>query len=249
MKRFGRFSRQTWTTISVILILTGAVLYAYPVLANLVSRKYTDVSIRSFDTGVEVMQLDQPAVSGDTLEVGGSSLEELLRRVRAYNEKLYADGQKELVDPFSYETSSFDLSDYGIEDDMFGYLEIPAINVRLGLYLGATSENMTRGAVHLSQTSLPVGGTNTNAVIAAHRGSRYGEMFLHIDRLREGDEIDITNAWGKLVYKVASTAVIAPDEIGKVLIRPGRDMVTLISCTPYGSNRQRYVVYCDRAAG
>ena len=248
VKRIGKISRHAWTMVSVILVLAGAILYAYPILANLVSQKYTDVSIQSFDTAVQVMQLDQPVVSGNTLQVGGSPLDELLKRVQAYNEKLYAEGQKELVDPFSYEVSSFDLSDYGIEDNMFGYIEIPKIKVRLGLYLGATSANMSKGAVHLSQTSLPIGGTNANAVIAAHRGSRYGEMFLHIDRLQEGDEVDITNAWGSLVYKVTSTAIIAPDEIGKVLIQPGRDMVTLISCTPYGSNKQRYVVYCDRAA-
>ena len=249
VKRRGKLSRHAWTTISAVLVLAGVVMAAYPIAANLASQKYTDVTIDEFGTAVDVMRLDRPAVSANTLRVGGAPLDELFERVRAYNEKLYEEGQKELVDPFSYEASSFDLSDYGIEDNMFGYIEIPKIKVRLGLYLGATSENMSRGAVHLSQTSLPIGGTNANAVIAAHRGSRYGEMFLHIDRLRKGDEVRITNAWDTLAYRVTSTAVIAPDEIGRVLIQPGRDLVTLISCNPYGSNRQRYVVYCDRAAG
>lgn len=249
MKKTGKLSRHALTTIAAIFILIGIVMYAYPRIADLVSRKYTDVSIQSFDKAVQTMRQDQPVTSGNTLQVGGSSLDDLLKKIQAYNEKLFENGQKDLVDPFSYEVSSFDLTDYGIEDDMFGYLEIPKINVKLGIYLGATTENMSKGAAHLTQTSLPIGGQNTNAVIAAHRGSRYGEMFLRIDKLKAGDQVEITNAWQTLTYQVTSTAIIAPNEINKVLIQPGRDMVTLISCNPYGKNTQRYVVYCDRVTG
>lgn len=249
MKRTGKISRHALTMISAILLLTGFVMFLYPILADFVSRQYTDVSIRSFDKAVDSMRENQEIVPDNTLQVGGSSLDDLLRRVKAYNQKLYADGQKDLVDPFSYEVSSFDLSGYGIDDDMFGSIEIPKIHVKLGIYLGATAANMSKGAVHLTQTSLPIGGENTNAVIAAHRGSRYGDMFLRIDRLKAGDEVRITNAWGTLTYRVTSTVVIAPNQVGKVLIQPGRDRVTLLSCNPYGKSTQRYVVYCDRAAG
>lgn len=247
MKLIRKISKRTWTTVSLILVLIGVVMYCYPILANYIAQKYTDTSIQSFDHAVNGMRKDQPVGSGNTLQVGGSSLDVLLKRVQAYNQKLYTEGQKDLVDPFSYEVSSFDLSDYGIEDNMFGYIEIPKISVRLGIYLGATTRNMSKGAVHLTETSLPIGGANTNAVIAAHRGSRYGSMFLWIDRLEPGDAVKITNAWGTLTYRVTSTAVIAPNDISKVLIQPGRDMVTLISCNPYGQSTQRYVVYCDRA--
>jgi LPXTG-site transpeptidase (sortase) family protein len=71
-------------------------------------------------------------------------------------------------------------------------------------------------------------------------------MFLHIDQLETGDKVTVTNAWKTLTYKVTSTAIIAPNEINKILIHAGRDMVTLISCNPYGKSTQRYVVYCDR---
>lgn len=246
MKQSGNISRRAWTTLSAVLILIGIAMYAYPIIANLVTQKYTDVTIQAFHEAVQTMRQDQQVTSGGTLQVNGPSLDELLKKVQAYNEKLFTDGQKDLVDPFSYEVSSFDLSDYGIEDNMFGYIEIPKINVRLGLYLGATAENMTKGAVHLTQTSLPIGGINTNAVIAAHRGSRYGEMLLHIDRLEAGDTVKITNAWDTLTYRVTSTAIIAPNEVNRILIQPDRDMVTLISCNPYGKNTERYIVYCDR---
>jgi len=231
--------------ISAVLVLTGVVMYAYPMIANQISQEYTDDTVKSFEETVQSMQV-QKVTSGATLNVEGSPLDELLKRVEVYNKNLYDQGQKDLVDPFSYQVSSFDLSDYGIEDNLFGYIQIPKLNVKLGIYLGATSANMTKGAVHLTQTSLPIGGLNTNAVIAAHRGTRYRDMFLHIDQLETGDKVMITNAWKTLTYKVTSTAIIAPNEIDKVLIHAGRDMVTLISCNPYGKSTQRYVVYCDR---
>lgn len=247
MKKFGKISRRTWTAISAVLVLIGIVMYAYPMIANLISQKYTDLTIESFEETVQSMQVQEPAPTAATNpQAGNSPLDGLLKKVEAYNKSLYEEGQKRLVDPFSYEVSSFNLSEYGIEDDLFGYIEIPKLNVKLGIYLGATAAHMTKGAVHLTQTSLPIGGANTNAVIAAHRGTRYSDMFLHIDRLEVGDEVTVTNAWQTLTYKVASIAIIAPNEINKVLIQPDRDMVTLISCNPYGQSTQRYVVYCDR---
>ena len=234
--------------ISVILLLVGVVMYAYPIIANFISQQYTDVTIKSFQDTVQSIKVDN-TTPANTLKVGGSPLDELLRRAQAYNKKLYDEGQKDLVDPFSYQVSSIDLSGYGIEDNLFGYIEIPKLSVKLGIYLGATSANMTKGAVHLTQTSLPIGGINTNAVIAAHRGTRYRDMFLHIDQLEAGDKVMITNAWETLTYSVTSTAIIAPNDIKKVLIQNGRDMVTLISCNPYGKSTQRYVVYCDRVTG
>jgi LPXTG-site transpeptidase (sortase) family protein len=264
MEKIKNISRNTWTILSIVLVAAGVVMYLYPHIANYISQEYTVKAISSFQDTLRTMQgkeyipvmqqdigqpLQEQEVSQTRAEVSLEEefpLEELLGRVREYNKKLYADGQKDLIDPFSYEVSSIDLTEYGIEDNMFGYIEVPKLNVILGIYLGATSENMSKGAVHLTQTSLPIGGTNTNAVIAAHRGSRYGEMFQHIDELEIGDEVIITNAWETLTYSVTSVGIIAPDEIDKVLIQEGRDMITLISCNPYGKNTQRYVVYCDR---
>ena len=264
MKKIKNISRKTWTIVSIVFVTAGTVMYLYPHIANYISQEYTVRAITSFQDTLRTMQGKEtvPVMRQDSgqplhekadqiIAEVSSDEESLLERLRVkiaeYNEKLYAEGQKNLIDPFSYEVSSIDLSEYGIEDDMFGYLEVPKLKVILGIYLGATSENMSKGAVHLTQTSLPIGGTNTNAVIAAHRGSRYGEMFQYIDKLEVGDEVTITNAWDTLTYSVTSIAIIDPKEIDKVLIQEGRDMITLISCNPYGKNIQRYVVYCDRA--
>lgn len=241
MKKPGA-ARRVCTMFSVFLVLIGAAVCACPALFNFLSRQQTDREAESFEQAVRAMRAKP---------LGGqeSPLDRLLRKAQAYNEEIFRDRQKGLADPFSYEAQSVDLAAFGIRDDLFGFLEIPKLNVKLGIYLGATSANMAKGAVHLTQTSLPIGGVNTNAVIAAHRGTRKQDMFLHIDWLQPGDSVMITNAWKTLHYTVTSTEIITPDAFGKVLIRPGRDMVTLISCNPYGQHTQRYVVYCDRAPG
>jgi LPXTG-site transpeptidase (sortase) family protein len=235
-------SSHTLTILSVVFILAGAAIYTCPMIANLLSRQQTEQEEKTFQETIQSLQSKASEDSSKKNDV----LEKLLQRAESYNEKLYLDGQKDLKDPFSYEASSIDLSEYGIADNLFGFLEIPKINVKLGIYLGATTSNMAKGAAHLTQTSLPIGGINTNSVIAAHRGTRHQDMFLHIDRLKPGDRIFITNPWKTLIYRVTSTEIIAPDAIEKVLIQPGRDMVTFISCNPYGKHTQRYVVYCDR---
>ena len=130
---------------------------------------------------------------------------------------------------------------------MIGYIKIDAMNIEVPLYIGANEENLRKAAVVLSQTSMPVGGENTNCVIAAHRGGYNGQaMFRDIEVLKQGDIIEITNLWETLQYEVAKCIVITPDDIDAVKIIPGQDMVTLVTCHPYGNNYQRYVVYCTR---
>ena len=102
--------------------------------------------------------------------------------------------------------------------------------------------------MHLTETSYPVGGENTNVVLAAHRGYYQAAMFRKIEKMEIGDEIIIRNFRQTLVYKVCGTEVILPDEIEKVLIEEGRDLVTLVTCHPYGQNSNRYIVYCERVS-
>lgn len=93
---------------------------------------------------------------------------------------------------------------------------------------------------------MPIGGINTNCVLAGHRGW-YGALFFrHIELLEIGDVVLITNFWETLRYTVSEIKVIEPDAIDEILIQPGRDLVTLLTCHPYGSGgRYRYVVYCE----
>ena len=175
-----------------------------------------------------------------------SPLNKLYSDMKAYNEKIYKDKQSDLKDPWSYEQSSFDLTKYGVDNNIIGYIIVPHMEIELPIYLGANSDNMAKGAVHMSQTSLPIGGENTNCVIAAHRGYKGIPMFCDIEIMEIGDEVIIKNLWETLKYRVSNIKIINPSDSQEVLIQSGKDMVTLITCHPYTKNYKRYVVYCER---
>ena len=106
------------------------------------------------------------------------------------------------------------------------------------------------GAAQLSQTSIPVGGNNTNCVLAGHRGWRGGKYFSHIVSLKKGDEVFITNLWETLTYRVVRTEVIESYEVDKIKIQPDKDMLTLLTCYYRSKNhKMRFVVYCERVEG
>ena len=172
---------------------------------------------------------------------------ELWDAMQKYNLTLWEEKQSGLSDPWAYEQPSFTLGEYGLEAEIFGVISIPVLDLEMPLYLGATYENMAAGATHLSQTSLPIGGENTNCVIAGHRGWKGASYFRYITELTEGDEVIITNLWETLTYQVTGIQIIDPNDVEKILIQEGRDMVTLLTCHPYASGgRQRYLVFCDR---
>lgn len=172
---------------------------------------------------------------------------ELWEAMVFYNETIWEQRQSGLCDPWAYEQPSFTLGDYGLEDEAFGVLTIPSISLEMPVYLGAGYDHMAAGAAHLSQTSLPIGGDNTNCVIAGHRGWCGASYFRYITDLQPGDAVYITNPWETLAYTVTKTKIIAPNDVEDILIQPGRDMLTLLTCHPYASGgKQRYVVYCER---
>lgn len=170
----------------------------------------------------------------------------LKEEMENYNLSLISDGQYMLNDPFSYEQPSFDLYSYSIYDNVFGHISAPSIDMDLPIYLGANMGNMNYGATHLSYSSMPIGGESTNAVFAAHRGYVGKIFFDNIVFLAEGDEVYITNPWGKLTYQVIETEVISPYDIDRCYIREGKDLITLLTCHPYGESTYRYMVVCER---
>lgn len=229
-------SRKTiLSVIALLLFLTGAVVLLYPSVCQLLYQYQADQLIEDYDKRME-----------ETVLKNSDKWEQLYKKMVEYNQKLYEEKQKNLVDPFSYSQVDFSLKQFGFDEEMIGYLSISKMNIRLPIYLGASQDNLWKGATHLTQTSLPVGGVNTNAVIAAHRAMSTAAMFRDIESLVIGDEITITNFRETLSYKVAEIKIINPTEIQKIYIQDGRDLVTLITCHPYRQNYQRYVVYCER---
>lgn len=170
---------------------------------------------------------------------------ELLADLQAYNQRIYTEKQSGLVDLEACEEPAADLTTYGIEDEIMGVLEIPAMELTMPVYLGASDDHLAAGAAVLGNTSAPIGGNNTNCVIAGHRGWRGADYFRHIDHLQVGDTVTLTNLWKTLTYTVADIQIIQPHEVEKIKIQPNRDLLTLLTCHPYASGgRQRYVVYC-----
>ena len=221
-----------------LMFILGLVLFLYPLANKYENKVEVEETKKNFENTVEKLHEE----SNDE----ENPLNRLYSDMKAYNEKIYKDNQSDLKDPWSYQQSSFDLTQYGVEDNIIGYITVPHMEIELPIYLGANTDNMAKGAVHMSQTSLPIGGENTNCVIAAHRGYKGIPMFCDIEIMEIGDEVIIKNLWETLRYRVSEIKIINPTDSQEVLIQPGKDMVTLITCHPYTKNYKRYVVYCER---
>ena len=173
--------------------------------------------------------------------------EDLLSDMRHYNCSLFTYRQRDLDSKRAYERSQFRLTDYGLPNETFGVITIPKMSLEMPLFLGASGANMANGAAVLSQTSIPIGGESTNAVIAGHRGWNGYKYFMDIELLEPGDEITITNLWDTLTYQVVEIQIVSPDDVEAILIQQGRDLITLLTCHPPNTGgRYRYLVFCER---
>lgn len=247
--------------VAVLCIIAGACVCMYPKASSLYATYQRNKVVEDFRKDTENyrnLQKDAGTYQKETSEKNAKTqkkeeaqqerlLKELLTKLQEYNQRIFQEDQKELKDAFSYKDSVFDLTQYGLEDNMMATLWIPGMNVSLPVYLGATKENMKKGAVILGQTSMPLGGENTNTVIAAHRGGGSTPMFRNIQLLQTGDKIEITTPYDILIYRVTEIKIIEPTDINEILIRPGEDLLTLITCHPYTKNTQRYLVRAARS--
>lgn len=215
--------------IAITLIFIGILIVFFPYTSNEITKMQMQVKINEF---VEMSKQEE-------------KFDSLYYKLKEYNELLYENGQ-ELIDVFSYQDVKVSLAEYGYIENIIGSINIPKINIELPIYLGATDENLYRGACHLSKTSFPIGGVNSNTVIAAHRGLIRNEMFKNIHKLEIGDELIITNLWEDLKYKVCDIKIVNLSDISEVYIQENRDLVTLVTCHPYRINTHRYIVICER---
>ena len=223
--------RKTSLVLAALLAVAGICVMLWPAFTGHRLQANTDEAVQSF---LEERKPEQ-------------QYPELLAALQEYNRQLYAEKQCDLVDLEACEEPAADLVAYGIEDEIIGVLGIPAMELIMPAYLGASDAHLAAGAAVLGNTSAPIGGGDTNCVIAGHRGWRGADYFRHIDRLQKGDTVTLTNLWETLTYTVADIQIIQPHEVEKIKIQPNRDLLTLLTCHPYASGgRQRYVVYCER---
>ena len=225
--------RKILIIIAILFILIGIILFCFPIASNYIYEKNVETEKEKFVVKI-------------TDEQNENILDKLYKKLEEENQKIYEEKQNKLVDPFSYEQSAIDLSEYGIDNNVIGYISIPKINIEVPILLGANTANMKKGAVHLTETSYPIGGVNTNSVIAAHRGYGKATLFRHIDKIGVGDKIHIRNFKEELTYEVYETKIINPDDVSELEIQEGQDIITLITCHPYRVNTQRYIVKAKR---
>ena len=223
--------RKTPFALAALLAVAGVCVMLWPVVTGHTLQTNADEAVQNF---LEERKPEQ-------------QYPELLADLQAYNQRIYDEKQSGLVDLEACEAPAADLTAYGVEDEIIGVLEIPAMELTMPVYLGASDEHLAAGAAVLGNTSAPIGGDDTNCVIAGHRGWKGADYFRHIDRLQVGDTVTLTNLWKTLTYTVADIQIIQPHEVDKIKIQQGRDLLTLVTCHPYASGgRQRYVVYCER---
>lgn len=233
--------------IFILLFLAGVCTMLYPYIRGGIVDQQLGMKAEEFLNRMEPS--DQPEIyfTAPTEPEETRPNHALWEEMQSYNKTLHESDQVLLQNVSDYVQPSFVLTEYGMEDEIFGVISIPKLEVELPIYLGASDANMAAGAAHMSQTSIPIGGENTNAVIAAHRGWNGATYFLHIHKLVKGDTITITNLWETLTYQVADTNIISPTDVDAIRIQEGKDMITLMSCHPIASGgKQRYLVYCER---
>ena len=227
----------------IVLILLLAVFlgglgaFLYPIVNGLLLDRQQSRTARLFLSREQDQDMIQSTEPADPLRIA----------MEAYNQRIFEEGQAGFNSVDAYEAPSFLLSDYGLEEEVFGVISILSLDVEMPIYLGASAENLALGAAHLSQTSLPIGGENTNCVIAGHRGWRGGAYFRDIPKLKAGDLVQITNLWKTLTYQVTEVKTIYPQSSTALLIQPGRDLLTLMTCEyAPGGVKNRCLVICER---
>ena len=218
----------------IILFLAGLSLLLYPLVANQWNSYRQSHLISDYEH----------TVSG--LETSGQvDYTEELQKARAYNEALLPSI---LPDSFAVaeaagEPDAVYMSCLNLAGDgMMGVIEIPKIHVNIPIYHTTEETVLEKAAGHLEGSSLPVGGENTHAVIAAHRGLPSAALFTDLDQITEGDHFLLHVLDETLCYEVDQISVVEPDDTTPLMVEPGKDLVTLLTCTPYGVNTQRLLV-------
>lgn len=210
----------------------GILLCCYPFFSSRKEEKRQLAAIRTYEKSV----------------VEKREMEEVWQEAKNYNEALQKYSGKivkqeieQILEGMSYE-EILNLSKTG----MMGSLEIPTIKVHLPIYHGTAEGALAVGAGHVEGTALPVGGENSRCVLAGHRGLPNSELFTRLDEIETGDRFFLNVCGKTLAYQVEKIEVIKPENTEILDAEPGRDLVSLITCTPYGLNTHRLVVTGER---
>lgn len=222
MKKSGKSS----DFLLILILLLGLSLLLYPGISNAWNARYQTRAIESYAIGISNMNDQQ--------------YDTILRSAAAYNQSLLGRTNRYTLDEEQRAAYDSELNFQG--DGIMGYIEIPTIGCTLPIYHG-TSEAVLQIAVgHLDWTSLPTGGESTHCVLSGHRGLPSARLFTDLDQLQEGDVFMLRILDEVLTYEVDQIKIVLPHETEALLIEEGKDLCTLVTCTPYGVNSHRLLV-------
>lgn len=217
-------------------MIAGIGLMGYPWISNWLYDHSVESTVETYEK-----QMD---------EADSAALSALWEEAQAYNRAL-SQSRITLTDPF-VETAGTEenLSYYDVLDvnqmGLMCFVEIPKIDVYLPVFHGTSPEVLEKGVGHLEGSSLPVGGAGTHAVLSAHTGINRSKLFSDLTQVEEGDLFFLHVLDKTLAYRVGSVEVIEPEDTSLLTIEEGRDLVSLLTCTPYGQNTHRLVVTGER---
>ena len=218
----------------LILFLAALCITLYPLIANAHAEKYrSEVQTKYFET-VDAM---------DTTEI-----DEALSKAEKYN-RLLTSG----VVQNNFSDEALDLANIGYAailnlngDGIMGYIEIPKFEIYLPISHGTEAETLEKAVGHVIGSSLPIGGEGTHSVLSGHSGMSDQKMFSDLDKLQEGDVFYLHIFDETLAYKVSRTDTVLPEDTSLLGIEPDKDMVTLVTCTPFGVNTHRLLIRGER---
>lgn len=218
----------------IILFLAGLSLLLYPFIANQWNNHRQKQLIGNYES-----------VISDKEAAGNIDYAAEMKKAEAYNDALLPSILPDsfaVADASTETDSSYEDSLNIAGDGMMGIVEIPKIAIKLPIYHGTGDEVLQKAAGHLEGSSLPIGGESTHAVISAHRGLPSASLFTDLDQLEIGDHFLIHVLDETLCYEVDQILVVDPEDTSALAVEDGEDLVTLLTCTPYGVNTQRLMV-------
>lgn len=218
--------------IRIVIILIGVGILVYPSVSVFLMHQNSSRVIASYDDSVNMTRTER--------------LEALMNEAIEYN-KLLVSATNNDKPPFDADGNPISLDSYDRMlnlngDGMMGYISIPKLNLTARILHGTEESALQVAIGHMKNTSLPVGGNSTHAVLSGHRGLPTNDLFTDIDRIEIGDKFYIKVLNSTLCYTVDQIVTVLPDETEELAIKKGKDYVTLVTCTPYGINSHRLLV-------
>lgn len=217
-----------------LLFISGFLLCCFPAVSNYFQQQRQADAVATYRQAV-----------GKNKEDG---LEEALENAEEYNTMLFQSGgafvdqmDVKILSDESYQRQ-LDVAGNGI----MGSLEIPKINVELPIYHGTEEEALSNGIGHLQGTSLPVGGVSTHSVLTGHRGLPSSKLLVRLDEMEEKDLFFLRVCGNTLAYRVTEIKTVEPEDTASLKVKADQDLVSIITCTPYGINTHRLVVTGER---